>query len=145
MPGLLLVRVGAPLYFANVQWVEDKFRDYEKKAAKYSSEAGSRLRFVIWDLSPVNHMDMQGITLLEELHEYFASKDVQLVLTNPATGVVQAWEAAGLFKKLQRDWVFARVHDAVAACHGLLAEHESLKAEYGRGSVELSARAHVRM
>ena len=120
IPGLLVVRVGAPLYFANVQWVEDKLNAFAKRAAKYSREAGTELRYIIFDLSPVNHVDTQGVTLLEELAEQFGARGIQLVLTNPAPRVVRTWEDAGLFNKLSRRWVFARVHDAVTTCRGLL-------------------------
>jgi MFS superfamily sulfate permease-like transporter len=31
-PGVLVVRLDAPIYFANVQWFQDKIADYEKEA-----------------------------------------------------------------------------------------------------------------
>lgn len=34
VPGILVVRLDAPVYFANVQWFEDKIGEYEGDALR---------------------------------------------------------------------------------------------------------------
>jgi hypothetical protein len=35
VPGVLVVRLDAPIYFANIQWMEDKLVEYEADALRY--------------------------------------------------------------------------------------------------------------
>ncbi len=124
-PGVLIFRLSAPLYFANLQWTEDKLRDYEVRAKDYSEAHGQALRYVVWDTAPISYMDTQGVDLIEELAEYFSHKGIQLVLVDPSPKLARLWERSGLTKALGQQWVFARVHDAVAHCQSLLAKEET--------------------
>jgi len=35
VPGVLVVRLDAPIYFANIQWMEDKLVQYEADALRW--------------------------------------------------------------------------------------------------------------
>jgi hypothetical protein len=38
VPGVLVVRLDAPIYFANIQWMEDKLVEYEADALRYEAQ-----------------------------------------------------------------------------------------------------------
>lgn len=35
VPGVVVVRLDAPIYFANIQWMEDKLVEYEETALRW--------------------------------------------------------------------------------------------------------------
>jgi sulfate transporter 4 len=124
-PGVMAMRIGAPLYFANVQYVQDKLGEYMADAREYSAEHGVPLRFVVLDLSPVSHMDSSGVHTLQEVVAELRKEGVQLALSNPSPSVVAILERGGVPEELGREWIFVSVHDAVCACQAVMAEQGS--------------------
>lgn len=59
--GMLLLRVDAPLYFANVNPVKDALYKYERRAKEIAAAQGRSLHFIIIDLSPVNDIDASAV------------------------------------------------------------------------------------
>jgi hypothetical protein len=59
--GLLLLRIDAPLYFANVNPVKDALAKYERRAQEAAAKQGATLHFIIIDLSPVYDVDASAI------------------------------------------------------------------------------------
>jgi sulfate transporter 4 len=55
--GVVIVRIDAPLYFANAQNVRDKVRKYKKRANQELKErkTGIAVRYIIFDLAPVSY------------------------------------------------------------------------------------------
>ncbi|GLC36560.1 Proton/sulfate cotransporter 2 [Pleodorina starrii] len=122
-PGIMVCRIDAPIYFANIQWIKDRLKAYEARHREWSAEKhGTKLEYAILDCSPVTHLDATGIHGLEQLVEHFANGGTQLVLCNPSAKVVKAMETAGLPDMLGRDYIFVTVHDAVTFCSRQLAE-----------------------
>ncbi|GFR50731.1 hypothetical protein Agub_g12988 [Astrephomene gubernaculifera] len=122
VPGVMVCRIDAPIYFANVQWIKDRLRAYEARHRAWSAERGAKLEFAIMDMSPVTHIDATGIHALEGWIEHFANGGTQLVLCNPSAKVIKALETAGVPDMLGRDWIFVTVGDAVSFCSRQLAE-----------------------
>ena len=58
---LVVTRIDAPIYFANVQHVRDKLQKYEMNAAKNEGD----VKFVIVDCSPVSHIDTSALHILQ--------------------------------------------------------------------------------
>ena len=116
-PGVCVVRLDAPIYFANVQWMQDKIEDYEEAALKFSMQHGlDTLLFLILDLTPVSHIDSMGAHFLEELVQETKKKGMQMLLCNPSPRVVRMLERSGVTGKLGRENIFVRVHDAATYC-----------------------------
>ncbi|KAG2497041.1 hypothetical protein HYH03_005043 [Edaphochlamys debaryana] len=123
LPGVMAVRIDAPIYFANVQWIKDRLRAYEAKYRSFSADKGGvKLEYAIIDMSPVTHIDATGIHALEGWIEHFAGTGTQLVLCNPSVKVIKALETAGVPDMIGRDNIFVTVYDAVQFCSRQLAE-----------------------
>ena len=60
LEGILMLRIDAPLFFANVQSVKGAVRKYETEAEK----KGKNFEFVILDFSPVTEVDASAIHFL---------------------------------------------------------------------------------
>jgi sulfate transporter 4 len=117
VPGVCVARLDAPIYFANVQWMQDKIEDYEEAALNFAKQHGvDKLQYLILDLTPVSHMDSTGAHFVEELMVELKKRDIQLLLTNPSPRVIAILARAQVTEKLGRENIFVRVHDAVIYC-----------------------------
>ena len=70
-PGVLILRVDASLYFANMSFLEDLLRK--------TIEEKKGLRWVIMDLSGVNDMDGVAIDALEEIMEMYRPRGIEFL------------------------------------------------------------------
>lgn len=138
--GIVLVRVDAPIYFANSQHVRDKITKYYHRAddklagkqnnsfdeesrdsdpLKLESQADEILevRFVILELSPVSHIDTSALHMLQDMHSMLRDeKGIQLCVANPNPRVMMKLVKSGFVEELGRDHIFVSLHDAVHYC-----------------------------
>jgi sulfate transporter 4 len=138
--GLVLVRVDAPIYFANAQHCRDKVQKYYRRAEEQLQEAHARegaprearevpdVKFVILEMSPVGHIDTSALHTLQELHATFRREnDAQLCLANPNPRVMQRLVRSGLADEIGRDHLFVSTNDAVHYCLDHMHSKEIMK------------------
>ena len=136
--GIVLVRVDAPMYFANTQHVRDKIQKYYERAeqklyedheshannatdcnnneiALVSSEV-QRVQFVVLELTPVSHIDTSALHTLHEMKATFKEENVQLCLSNPNPRVMKRLTQSGFADEIGREHIFVALHDAVHYC-----------------------------
>lgn len=116
--GLVVVRVDAPIYFANISYIKDRLRDYEcnvEGSTRRGIEVG-RVYFVIIEMSPVTYIDSSAVQALKDLYHEYKSRGIQIVIANPNQEVLLTLTKAGLVDLIGKEWYFVRVHDAVQIC-----------------------------
>ena len=59
--GMLLMRIDAPMYFANVSPVRDSLARHEAKALVQANARGTEIHFIIIDLAPVIDIDASAV------------------------------------------------------------------------------------
>jgi sulfate transporter 4 len=111
--GIVVIRVNAPLYFANADNVRDKVRKYRLAA---ETASGEDIKFLIIDLTPCSHIDVTALHVLEDMDDNYKSRNQQLVFSNPGTKVLEQFDLAGFTDKVGRSYFFASTHDAIKAC-----------------------------
>ncbi|CAN4096032.1 unnamed protein product [Withania somnifera] len=116
--GIVVVRIDAPIYFANTSYIKDRLRDYEiaKDECKGRGPEVSRVYFVILEMAPVTYIDSSAVQALKELHQEYKSRDIQLAISNPNHEVLLTLAKAGVIDLIGKEWYFVRVHDAVQIC-----------------------------
>jgi sulfate transporter 4 len=132
--GIVMVRVDAPIYFANVQHVREKIQKYYQRAEETlhrgkeeRQEQGleehaincevQRVKFVIIDLTPVGHIDTSALHALHELSSAFQKNhEIQLCLADPNPRVMHRLVSSGFADEIGRCHIFVSLHDAVAYC-----------------------------
>ena len=116
--GIVIMRIDAPIYFANVDYIKDKLRECEalSQAAHHAGRMRGAVRFFVLEMTPVFSVDSSGIHSLLEIVKEFESREVRLVVSNPNGGVMKALETAGIADRIGRQWCFLRCVDAVNAC-----------------------------
>ncbi|KAJ6767955.1 SULFATE TRANSPORTER 4.1-RELATED [Salix koriyanagi] len=116
--GIVIVRIDAPIYFANTSYIKDRLREYEVDVDK-SSKRGpevEKLYFVILEMSPITYIDSSAVQALKELHQEYKSRDIQICISNPNRDVLLTLTKAGVVELIGKEWYFVRVHDAVQVC-----------------------------
>ncbi|KAJ0103566.1 hypothetical protein Patl1_06253 [Pistacia atlantica] len=127
--GIVIVRVDAPIYFANTSYIKDRLREYELEVDK-SSRRGpevERIYFVILEMAPVTYIDSSAAQALKELHQEYKARDIQVGYPsirgmtsychiNPNREVLMTLSKSGLVDLIGKEWYFVRVHDAVQVC-----------------------------
>ncbi|XP_055811326.1 probable sulfate transporter 4.2 [Solanum dulcamara] len=116
--GIVIVRIDAPIYFANTSYIKDRLRDYEieREESKGRGPEVSRIHFVILEMAPVTYIDSSAVQALKELHQEYKSRDIQLAISNPNREVLLTLAKAGVVDLIGKEWYFVRVHDAVQIC-----------------------------
>ncbi|CAI9773985.1 unnamed protein product [Fraxinus pennsylvanica] len=116
--GIVIVRIDAPIYFANINYIKDRLREYEideDGSTKRGPEV-TRVHFVIIEMAPVTYIDSSAIQALKDLHQEYKSRDIQIAISNPNREVLLTLARAGVIDLIGKDWYFVRIHDAVQVC-----------------------------
>ncbi|KAL6977305.1 Sulfate transporter 4.1, chloroplastic [Sarracenia purpurea var. burkii] len=116
--GIVIVRIDAPIYFANTSYMKDKLREFEfevDNSTKHGPEVG-RVYFVIIEMAPVTYIDSSAVQALKELHQEYKSRDIQMAIANPNREVLLTLTRSGVADLIGKEWCFVRVHDAVQVC-----------------------------
>jgi SulP family sulfate permease len=103
---ILIVRFDAQLYFANTQYFKDKIKEF-------ALEKGPNLKLLIIDGESLNALDSSAIYALEEVHDYFTSKDITVVFTGLKGPVRDTLVKSKLMKKIRYDHCFMSIQEAV--------------------------------
>lgn len=116
--GIVVVRVDAPIYFANISYIKDRLREYELGVSGTTKRGPDveRIYFVIIEMSPVTYIDSSAVQALKDLHQEYKSRGIQVAVANPNREVHLSLSKSGLIDLIGKEWCFVRVHDAVQVC-----------------------------
>ena len=104
-PGILILRVDASLYFANMAFLEDLLR------RAVNDKPG--LRWIVMDFSGVNDIDGCAVETLERLMETYGERDIRFALAGMKGPVRDVVERAGWQTRLGKRMHYRSVRRAV--------------------------------
>lgn len=96
-PGLLLVRVDASLYFANMAFVEDWLRG--------ALACRTAVTHIIFDMSGVNDMDAVALSAMERMIDGYAERDIAVAfcgMKGPVRDLAELGRLADKVRKVDR-------------------------------------------
>ncbi len=96
--GILIVRIDAPIYFANTQNIREKVQKYERRVGEVE-----KVQFIIIEFSAVAHVDTSALHTLHEMHSNFKNRNIRLCITNPNAKVMERLQSSGFVDELGRD------------------------------------------
>ena len=108
VPGVVIVRVEAPLIYFNAGYVSEVVR------RQVHSEA-TPVQMVVWDLSSSPYVDVVGARMLADLEEVWARQGIQLRLADAHADVRDILRAEGLEARVSRIDRRTSVEDIVTA------------------------------
>ncbi len=109
---IIVLRIDAALYFANVSYFKDKLREIEEKAPA--------LRALVIDAYPMNRIDSSAAHALLEIIEDAQRRGIRFYFAGVKGPVMDVLERAGIVDRIGRDHFFLEVHDAVEAAEAAL-------------------------
>merc|ERR1712127_650 len=132
--GIVVIRIDAPIYFANTQNIKEKVEKYVKASLREIAERleeqkeqllekgegaldeDTTVKFIIFELSAVAHIDTSALHILHDMHKEYSSKGMQICFTNPNKRVMQRLVGSGIADEIGREFIFVSSHDAVDFC-----------------------------
>ena len=118
--GMLLLRIDAPIFFANVETIKDFVRSRVAKSKREDTDSMIHIQYVILDLSPVTDIDATGIHFLNDFIDELREQGIRFAMANPSKQVLQALSRAGLVAKIGAGFMHVNMADAVADAQAAL-------------------------
>ncbi|KAK2647088.1 hypothetical protein Ddye_022283 [Dipteronia dyeriana] len=118
VPGVLILQIDAPIYFANASYLRERISRWiyeEEDRLKLSGETS--LHYVILDMSSVGSIDTSGISMLEEVKKIVDKRGLKLVLANPRSEVLKKLDMSKFIENIGQEWIYLTVQEAVARCN----------------------------
>jgi MFS superfamily sulfate permease-like transporter len=113
-PGVLIVRLEGPLFFANA----NRFHDGVEQLI---ASVDAPVRAVVVDMEAVSHTDTDGADILTSLAEELGARNVSFGIARVESAILDQWARAGAVDAIGRDQVFEAVSEAVEAARGRMA------------------------
>lgn len=110
LPGLVVYRFDAPLYFANADTLRADIR-------RLLAEADPPIRLVVINAEAVYDMDTTGVQTLHRVLDDLDGHSARLALARVRTPIRTLLRSTGLEERIGPDHIHPRVTDAVAAFH----------------------------
>ncbi|KAM3257795.1 hypothetical protein ACQJBY_049859 [Aegilops geniculata] len=116
-PGVVIVRVDSAIYFSNSNYVRERILRWLTDEEDRAKAVGlPKISFLIVEMSPVIDIDTSGIHALEDLYKNLQKRDMQLILSNPGSVVIEKLQASKLTEHIGSSHIFLAVSDAVRFC-----------------------------
>ncbi|WP_116813612.1 sulfate permease [Steroidobacter cummioxidans] len=106
IPGLVILRIDASLYFANVVFLKERLHEI---CRRYEGE----LQALILDASAVNDLDSSADTALHQLCDEFKKKGITFYIAGVKAPVREVMRRSGLYSTLGGDHFFFTIDAAV--------------------------------
>lgn len=115
IPGVLIVRLGASMYFANVAYIRDHIW---KMVSDFSSGAllDTPVEYVVMEMTPVISIDSTALHMLVDMHRDLRERGIRICFATVGNRVESTLERSGFLEKLGRKWLRSSVHEAVQHC-----------------------------
>jgi len=116
---VLVVRVGASMYFANVAYIREQLLQHIAAFTKLNE-----VKYVVIEMTPVISIDSTAIHALEGLLKDLRLRNITLAFATLGNRVEKTMKLAQLYEDIGPEWFHPRVHNAVLHClkHELQAE-----------------------
>jgi SulP family sulfate permease len=105
-PGIVVVRVDGPLFFADA----NRFRDGVRELIAYD---GNAVEALVVDAEAVSLTDTDGADMLIELAQELRAKNASLALARVQSSILDLWRRGGVVDAIGSERTFHTVHEAV--------------------------------
>ncbi|CAL0332536.1 unnamed protein product [Lupinus luteus] len=112
LPGVLIIQLGSPIYFANAVYVKERIMRYIQSEEE---KGGDTIENIILDLSGVISIDTTAIGGLLETNKTLEKNGVQVCFVNPRLEVMEKLIASNFVDKIGKELFFLSLEDAVSA------------------------------
>ena len=116
-PGVIVLRVDAPLYFANADFLAETLAEAEAAHPE-------KLRVLILDFSSVTDLDTSADAVLRDIADDYAARGIDFYLANVKGIILDVMRRSGFYDRLGADHFFVSTHEAVGQAQSCLDDRE---------------------
>ncbi|KAK8952416.1 Sulfate transporter 1.3 [Platanthera zijinensis] len=114
VPGFVIVRIDCAIHFSNSNYVKERILRWLRDEDEHLKVNNlPQTEFLILDMSPVTDIDTSGIQAFEELCKNLKKKDIELILANPGSVVMEKLLASRFTELIGSGRIFLTVGEAV--------------------------------
>lgn len=110
----LIVRIDAPIYFANLNPIRRTIEYLERRTAA----DGRHLRFLVLDLSAVSIIDGPAVHFFKSFIEEHRRNGIQILLVQPNKAVIAILMRSGLDELIGREFIGMNTHELILSTQG---------------------------
>ncbi|XP_027922362.1 probable sulfate transporter 3.5 [Vigna unguiculata] len=111
-PGVLVIQLGSPVYFANSNYVKERIMRYIRSE---QSSTGENVEHIVLDLSGVTAIDTTAIKALDELVKVLTKNAIKTLFVNPRIEVLEKLLASKFVDKIGKEAFYLTLDEAVMA------------------------------
>jgi len=119
VPGILIVRLGASMYFANVAYIRDHILQlvHDFSGGLQNAVLTSHpVKYIIIEMTPVISVDSTAVHMIEDMHRDLKERGIRIAFATVGNRVEQTLRRAGTIDKVGPHWFCTSVHSAVQFC-----------------------------
>lgn len=117
VPGLLVYRYDAPLFFANAE-------DFRMRALDAVNEQATPPRWFLLNAEANTQLDLTAVDAVESLRRHLADRGIEFAVARAKFEILGALEDGGVLERIGRDRVFATLPTAVESYTQWRARHD---------------------
>ncbi|KAF9617298.1 hypothetical protein IFM89_035242 [Coptis chinensis] len=116
VPGVMILKLGSPLYFANSAYVRDRIARWIQEGGGLKDQKGSDIEHVILDLGGVTSIDSTGIEMLYEVRRNAELNGIKVCISNPTIEITEKLMSSKFINIIGKESVFISMEEALEAC-----------------------------
>ncbi|XP_042489549.1 probable sulfate transporter 3.5 [Macadamia integrifolia] len=142
IPGILILQLGSPIYFANFAYIRAKITRWIEEELDVKNSKGRDLEYLILDFGGVTFIDMTGIEMLFEVQRDTARRGIKVALVNPKVAVLEKLMLSKFINSIGKESVFLSIEAVVKAFHFMLNESKDNRNSAGP-SISIESNTYV--
>eukprot|EP00494_Astrolonche_serrata_P025163 UN25424 len=111
VPGVMVVRIGCSVYFANSGYIEDLLFKYVDDYSEFDEP-----HYVVISLASCTSFDSQAIETFEKIYKDFRKRKIRVCFASVGNRVWPVFDKSGLIQLVGLEWFHESCHDAVQHC-----------------------------
>ncbi|KAL3825143.1 hypothetical protein ACJIZ3_021172 [Penstemon smallii] len=115
-PGMLVLQLGSPIYFANGTYVKERILRWVRDEHDVSKSSHNDIEYILLELGGVTSIDITGVESLFEVRRALEAQGIKMILVNPRLDVMEKLMVTKFVDKIGRNSIFLSIDDAISAC-----------------------------
>jgi len=111
VPNVLIVRIGASMYFANSSYIKDTIQQFVKDLREVNP-----VEYIVLEMTSVVSVDTTALIVIKDIVAQFRAKDIGVAFAMTGKRVMATLSRAKLIDEIGEHWFLPTVDEAVQYC-----------------------------
>ncbi|KAK4344234.1 hypothetical protein RND71_037328 [Anisodus tanguticus] len=115
-PGMLILKLGSPIYFPNSNYVRERILRWVRDEQSLANSKRNEIEYLLLEFGGVTSIDITGVETLFEVRRCLAATSIKMILINPRLGVMEKLIVTKFIDVIGKESVFLTIEDAIENC-----------------------------